>query len=303
MRGRQMKLLNGWGRAAFISVLCGSLLAACGGGKVETGKKTMADNSKKQALAMQAVVANDLQVVELAKVSERSDRSSAVDYSFKVLVRNSSMNPYKNVPLTVLTAGVGATVLDGSVLLAAIAASVDVFASDTVTIRQNRNVPFDGAALTWKIEGAPESSPPAAQLLALEAARTIPKLERGGTLAGIDTNRNGVRDDVEAHITSKYTGVPQRAAAMQTARALQATLLVDTQDVTAAKTASRQVMYAMKCVFSRFPGPPDSPDPSRVIDELEGLTTNTKARLLAYRAYNKALDGTSASLPDGDTCE
>ena len=37
--------------------------------------------------------------------------------------------------------------------------------------------------------------------------------------------------------------------------------------------------------------------------ELEGVTTNTKARLLAYLAYNKALDGTSSSLPVGDTCE
>jgi hypothetical protein len=90
---------------------------------------------------------------------------------------------------------------------------------------------------------------------------------------------------------------------MQAARALQATLLVDTQDITAAKTASRQVMYSIKCIFSRFPGPPSSPDPDRVVDELEGVTTNTKARLLAYLAYNKALDGTSGSLPEGDTCE
>lgn len=296
------KLLHGRGRAASISVLCSILLAACGGGETDVSKQTMADTSKKQALAVQTVAADDLRVVELTKVSEVRVSRTVFDYNFQVRVRNAARNAYKNVSLTALTVGVGATIRDGSVLLATIAANADILASDTITIRQDRTLPFDTAALTWKIEGTSESSP-AAQLLALEAAGTIPKLERGSTLAGIDTNGDGVRDDVESYIIAKYIGAPQRAAAMQAARSVQATLLVNTQDISAAKTASRQVMYATNCIFSRFPGPPDSPDPARVMKELEGVTTNTKARLIAYLAYNKALNGTSSSLPEGDTCE
>jgi hypothetical protein len=36
---------------------------------------------------------------------------------------------------------------------------------------------------------------------------------------------------------------------------------------------------------------------------LESMSSNTKARLQAYIAYNKARNGTSSTFPRGDTCE
>jgi hypothetical protein len=55
---------------------------------------------------------------------------------------------------------------------------------------------------------------PKEQVMALEASGAIPKLDRGNTIVGTDANANGVRDDIEAFITSNYTSSIQRAAAM-----------------------------------------------------------------------------------------
>lgn len=167
---------------------------------------------------------------------------------------------------------------------------------------QDRAQVFDPTALTWRIEGTTSTSPQA-QLAALEASGAIPKLERGNTLQGIDVNANGIRDDVDAFINAQYPVPSQRAAALQTAQALQAALLVNQQDIGAAKEASRRVSNGVNCVFSQFSGGLNSKEPARVVKELEGVTANTKPRLLAYLAYNKTLNGTSSALPEGDTCE
>lgn len=90
---------------------------------------------------------------------------------------------------------------------------------------------------------------------------------------------------------------------MQAARAIQETLLVDTSNVIVAKAVNRRVSYAIRCIYSRFDGSGGSKQPGRVVEEIEALATNTKPRRLAYLAFNKALDGTSWSMPEGDTCE
>lgn len=299
--GNFQRLGSRMARLSTVMVLSAGLLAACGGGS-DPGSQSMAETGRKQALAVQAAASAELQVVELVKVSEVRVSRTVFDYTFQVRVRNTGRTAYTNVALTLTAVGAGASVRDGAVALGTIAAGADVLANDTVTIRQDRTQAFNAAAVVWQIEGTADSSPQA-QLAALEAAGTIPTLERGGVLAGIDTNSNGVRDDVEAYITAKYPDAPQRAAALQAASALQAALFVNVQDVAAAKIVSLRVTSAARCIFSRFPGPPNSQHPARVMKELEGVTTNTKARLLAYLAYNKALDGTSSSLPVGDTCE
>jgi hypothetical protein len=136
-----------------------------------------------------------------------------------------------------------------------------------------------------------------------EASGAIPKLNRDNSIAGTDTNANGVRDDVEAFITSNYTSSIQRAAAMQTARALQHALTVDTTDKSAVKVADQEISKGINCIYSKFDGTNGSKRPAQVLQELESITTNTKQRLLAYLRFNKALDGTTSALTDGDTCE
>lgn len=144
---------------------------------------------------------------------------------------------------------------------------------------------------------------PAQRVAQLEASGELPKLDRTDSIAGIDANANGVRDDIEQHIEKKYTEPARRKAAMQTARAYQQMLLVDKSDAVALDAASELGSRAIVCASSVFTGSEESVVRYRMSAELESMTTNTKARLLAYLAYNKARSGTVSTMPKGDTCD
>lgn len=144
---------------------------------------------------------------------------------------------------------------------------------------------------------------PKERIMSLETSGVIPNLERENTIAGTDVNSNGIRDDIDTFITSNYTIEEQRAAAMQYAKAMQNSLLVDTSNMTAVKEVNRQGSRANHCLYSKFDGSAGTKQPAQVGAELESITTNTKQRLLAYLAFNKALDGTSWAMPEGDSCE
>lgn len=146
-------------------------------------------------------------------------------------------------------------------------------------------------------------SSPEEKIKSLEATGSIPKLEREPTLVGIDNDNNGIRDDVDSYIDVNYSAPYQRSAVEQSAKALQQTLIVDITDINAVKNANRKLSEADHCIYSRFDGSNGSKQPAQVSQELESITTNTKERLLAYLAFAKALDGTSWSIPEGDTCE
>lgn len=141
------------------------------------------------------------------------------------------------------------------------------------------------------------------QILELEKTGGIPTLERGDTLIGIDSNLNGVRDDIEAILARDSSSDAQLAALLQTARALQSSLTVDKTDIAAVKAVDREISKGLNCIFSVFDGTNGTKHPMRIAQELESITTNTKPRLKAYLQYNKALDGTSSASPEGDTCE
>ena len=127
--------------------------------------------------------------------------------------------------------------------------------------------------------------------------------DTGPTLGGIDANTNGVRDDIERHIERKYIEPAQRKAAMQTARAYQRMLLVNKMDMAALDAASEAGSRAIVCAKSVFPRPDGAAVRYRMSADLESMTTNTKIRRLAYRAYNKARSGTVSTMPRGDTCD
>jgi len=150
--------------------------------------------------------------------------------------------------------------------------------------------------------GAGSSRTPQKEIARLEASGELPVLEREPTLGGIDTNANGVRDDIERYIEKKYAEPAQRKAAMQTARALQQMLLVNKEDLVELDRVSANGFRAIVCLDDSFVGP-DSPNSASVLDEVRAVTTNTKDRLKAYLAYNKARSGTVSTMPRGDTCD
>lgn len=160
------------------------------------------------------------------------------------------------------------------------------------------------AAAAGSTATAPPTGPtPAQQLAQLENEGKLPKLDRSDSVAGPDSDGNGVRDDIDAYLRQRFPDAPQRAAATQAAKALQSAVLTAGNDPEASRNVSKKLSDSMHCLFLRFDGLEAPNSPGAVANELEAITSNTKARLLAYLAYNKSRDGTTSTGPTGDTCE
>lgn len=146
---------------------------------------------------------------------------------------------------------------------------------------------------------AGSSRTPHDEIARLEASGELPVLGREPTLGGIDANANGVRDDIERYIEKTYTEPAQRKAAMQTARAFQRMLLLDKSDPVAVDAVVVASARAVDCVFDTFPGA----EGSELSRELEAMSTNTKDRLKAYIAFNKAASGSVSGSFKGHGCD
>lgn len=113
------------------------------------------------------------------------------------------------------------------------------------------------------------------------------------TVEGIDSDNDGVRDDVQRAIVDKF-GSSQKtvAAARQHAKAVQLKLQASTtkEAVAAAKFALRAVSCAGNSLGVSF---------SDTIRSVTGLTVNTAERMDAYTKTNVLLSGQVLELPAG----
>ncbi len=112
-----------------------------------------------------------------------------------------------------------------------------------------------------------------------------------------------MRDDIDAIIKNKHTDETKRRAATQFAAAMQQVLLVDKSDPIAVQAVSVLGSRATRCLFNQFKVNGDLTDFHQTGNEIADITKNTKQRLLASIAFDKAMDGSVISLPTGDTCE
>lgn len=136
-------------------------------------------------------------------------------------------------------------------------------------------------------------------ILAAEANGTITKLNHDDTIAGPDTDGNGIRDDIDAYIaTLPYTEV-QKKAVKQHAKALSASLTVDTTDKTALLKVADDMSRASWCVYTKL----SDSTPSKIKSDNEKMIVNTKNRFLQYEKFNSALSGGVFASPSGDGCD
>ena len=115
-----------------------------------------------------------------------------------------------------------------------------------------------------------------------------PAADGKATLAGIDSNANGVRDDVEQYIAESHpASAKERAALTQYAKVAQLALL-DANDKALSIQHAEESMKAMDCSDYSF----SSHDASRQAREaLDKVILNTDARNRAYFIRNDNLGG------------
>lgn len=140
-----------------------------------------------------------------------------------------------------------------------------------------------------------------AKILELETSGKVPNIDRSSSIAGPDTNSNGVRDDIEAYIASLPITPVQKAAAMQHAKVFQQKITADLNDPAALNRVSDLGSRATNCIGDVFM--PTYQDGYDLGSKLEAMTANTKERAKQYLAYNKARSGSVSSEPTGNTCD
>ena len=149
-------------------------------------------------------------------------------------------------------------------------------------------------------------APPAAlsmkeQIQTLEDSGKLPKLDRSTSIAGPDTNNNGIRDDIDAWIAALPITDVQKKAAQQTARVRQSELLVDLTNNTEHDRLGVLASRSTKCLRLVFM--PDYQKGYDLSSQIEAITANTKERAKQYLAFNRAVSGSVVSSVSGDTCE
>ncbi|WP_394143108.1 chromosome partitioning protein ParA [Vibrio atypicus] len=134
-----------------------------------------------------------------------------------------------------------------------------------------------------------------------------PLLDRSDALVGADADEDGIRDDIEAFIDVLQISEPKRNAIKQNARNAQEVLYHDFTDKTYEnkKTAFNIIKgYERVIACKGYVGIPvdDRVNTSRTIT---ALTYNTKARTMAYLAFNRILSGSASTGLDfeGKYCE
>jgi len=95
----------------------------------------------------------------------------------------------------------------------------------------------------------------------------------------------------------------QVAAANQAAKANQSVLSTGLTNPTAVRQTNQLISRATACIYEVFGDANSGAEPAVVSRNLEAVTFNTEERLKQYKEFNKALDGSSWSLPEGNSCE
>lgn len=188
---RRLRLLVG-------TVIATGLLLACGGGDDKLQSSAAATDGRARALSVASPI--DLSVVSLTKISEKRISRTVFDYVFRVTVHNNS-EALVAVAATLTAAGQGTTIIDGEVLVGAMAAGATVTPDDTVTLRHDRASPFNPTALVWRLRGnlAVPTVVPGATLFNLPAGRAAIGSRYQATLllAPVDPNNSIVSLQVD----------------------------------------------------------------------------------------------------------
>ncbi|MEO6802998.1 MAG: hypothetical protein ABI197_07125 [Granulicella sp.] len=147
------------------------------------------------------------------------------------------------------------------------------------------------------------TTPPAATasvpdtLRNLQASGALPTLDTSSTIAGPDTNVNGVRDDLDKFIAALPDTATQQKALIQFAQAVQVMMTVDLTSPSAISAASVANNRAIGCIWQSY-----SSGQHKKVLLVQELSVNTLTRLQAYEKYNAARNGAAIPSLAGSTC-
>lgn len=122
-------------------------------------------------------------------------------------------------------------------------------------------------------------------------------------IKGIDSNNNGIRDDVDTYIAKQPYSTKQLDALRQYARSEQSIVVFTSNNREDARVANKIVMNAMNCIYNNFPSSTGQDSAAVISTQISELTFNNEARKKAEHNHAVLISGMTFSLPEGNTCE
>ena len=132
---------------------------------------------------------------------------------------------------------------------------------------------------------------------ALRQNGDIPTLDRSDSLAGPDSNSNGVRDDIDAYIDSLSLEGNRKEIVVNLAKSFQRTQSEDLLNEEIAESISQESNIAIACFIRNF-----NDSEEVIFDRLHSYTANTYARAQRENDYNILRDGSVLRSPRNINC-
>lgn len=158
---------------------------------------------------------------------------------------------------------------------------------------------FTSASLFIGLLGihAAQAATPPAQLQSNSKLPANPGDAGNATLAGIDANANGVRDDLEGFIVSHFGKRPKALRGVaNTVIGLQAA--INSTDDAESGRAQSMIIISSECLSASGEATPDDAAP---LEELMTLLLNTPARTAALMAHKERADKQEFAVRDAPT--
>jgi hypothetical protein len=133
----------------------------------------------------------------------------------------------------------------------------------------------------------------------LERTNQLPLPDQSETLAGIDENQDGVRDDIEKLIDMQPVTDKQKELLIEQAKWLQEIMTLDLSYMQAISIQSEKSALNSLCLALSFDKTADALKYSNLITS---QTMSTFERLLKYEEYNAKLDGSVTRMPLMSAC-
>ncbi len=227
-------------------------------------------------------VVSSISVTAYQLVSQTRISATVFDYTYRVSVRNTG-------PALIVVTGranstaTNVTFPDNVASFGDIASGTPANSVDTIVIRQDRSQPFNTNQVAWQFTAAPgDGIPP------------DPGPANDLTIEGIDSDNDGIRDDIERYIAiSVPSSARHREALHQLASVIQRELLAQTVDESI-EFAARGVrsIECLSYLGLRKQGR---------WKEVQAAMINTPARLSAIDIHSQRINGqVFTTLPDSD---
>ena len=210
------------------------------------------------------------------QVSKKRISRFVYEYAFTITITNNGPDA-DSVKAFFSISSPHTTIVDAEVDLGFVPAGNSVTSTDTYTIQQDRRHLFDTAAVSWRFFSLPPDPGDAGKQ----------------TLLGIDSDNDGVRDDIQHYIYFTYPNEKKvRLALTQIAKNFQE-LLPDVGDPEISHENVKKLYCSRACLYYVKGGFRNGMDHSRA---LKAEILNTRERSLAYIQFNNSLAGKTTTM-------